>query len=173
MELTQYITEKHVGGALRARLETLEAAERECIERVVCGLNPSANTLRALMGLAEEIGARDGMSLVEVFSSPEVTAALVEQAPRKVRQKRVREVLHARRYPEIHAIKARLQQARQQVLVDCGLTLELPEDLEGDAIQVSLTVRSAEELARAAERMQQAANHPSTTTVFSILKGEY
>ncbi len=54
---------------------------------------------------------------------------------------------------------------------DIGLRVALPEDLEGDAVTVSLSLSSATGALEAGEKLQALANHREFSAVLRILKG--
>lgn len=168
--IESYIQEKHVEGVLKARLEELLPEERQALEPLLA-LGPSANTLQEILRIAAELAVRDSQALASVLSSASAPVISREGVGRKQKQKLIREALQDLRYPELKRLKENLELHQQKIRKDCGLKLQLPDDLEGDSLSVEVSARSSEELLKLSERFRELAEHPSTKAVFEILGG--
>ena len=170
--LAAFIDHRRVSGELLERLERLTESDVEIILPLIDDLHPSANTLRVWLRLADDIAARDGRALTQIFSATEVQAICRAETSRKERQKILRVFLERQRFPLTAKIRDELDAACAELLREFGLELLIPRDLEGDLLEVKIGARSAPELEAAALRLQRLAQHPATAQVFRKLRGE-
>lgn len=171
--IENFISEKRIEGELCARLRNLEGDSREAVSTLIEAVNPSGNTLRELLRLADEIGSRDRTSAGAVLLSPPIAGALKTPLSRKQKQAEIRRLLEAKRYPEVAEIHRRLNQAQKDLAAATGLRVEFPPDLEGEKLTVTVAARSPGELAEAAEQLRKLAEHPATSEIYAILRGEF
>ncbi len=172
MDFANYIQEKRVSGELLEILKTLNPADSTAVALLIQELSPSANTLRGLLQMAQEIAGRDAKSLSEILGDSKLLAVLEhEKISRKDKQKKVRLALEAMRYPEVQHVRQLVAGAQKELLDKFGLRAELPSNLEGDEIVFSVLVREPEELAAWAEKLRQMAGHPALKELFDLLKG--
>jgi hypothetical protein len=151
------------------------AAEHDetVVNRLIAELRPSENTWRALLGLATEIAKRDKRSLASVLLDGEVEAIRCSQTvSRKEKQRQIRRVFERMRYPIRAQLESEVERRVEVIRKECGVRLELPRDLEGDAVKLTFAVRSADELMECVERLKQVAQHQNTGEIFSLLRGE-
>ena len=174
MDLEQYIHERKIEGTLLASLQKLSDSEKAPIETLLEALSPSANTLRDLLTLAQEIAARDKTSVGAVLSAPEVTSGLTREGrSRKDKQKDIRSWLECERYPHKRQLQVQLANLVKQVHAQTGLRLELPEEFEGDTVCFSVAAKSTADLETVGEKLKIAASSPATAEIFAILRGDY
>ncbi|GEM_PF-4012314 len=175
LSLEEYIAEKRLDNSLAERLRALTAADRPTILELLEELDPSANTLRELFRLADEVARRDRSTISAVILGvrEELSATLANaKLGRKDRQRLFREALERRRYPVREQIRQELLACEERLLRELNLRCRAPQDFEGDTLEISATVRSAADLQQLAERLQQASDHPSFKRILDILKGE-
>jgi len=168
-----YITERRVEGDLLERLQTLSLLEQQALNQFVAALSPSANTLREVIALVDGIAAREGVSFTDILSNPELAEIYAEQDwSRKEKQRRVRLVLEHRRYPVLTKIQNELQSCVSQIRSELGIVIELPKDLEGDTLSLSISANSPEKFAVLGEKLKQASSHAALKRIFQLLHGE-
>jgi hypothetical protein len=173
MEIKDYIAAKHVSGKLLSRLQALSGDDAGAVAALVEAINPSANALRGLLQLADEICLRDGVKMQQVLTVASIKAVLEnDKLSRKEKQKEIRFELETVRYPVLSALRRELTQAQAELVRDTGIRLEAPVNLEGEMLFVSLSARSADEFGRLAEKLQSLALHPATKRIFELLRGE-
>jgi hypothetical protein len=173
MTLDDYISEKRISGSLLERLKMLNAEDAAVLLFVLEAANPSANTLRVMLTLVDEICLREKKKFSEVLGGSHcVKIRENEKLSRKEKQKRIRLELESLRYPETKKVKDELAQAQGQVCAECGLKLKLPQDLEGDTMSVELLGQNPEDFQRLAGKLKLLAEHPATARMFKLLRGE-
>ena len=173
MVLNTFIMEKRVSGELLDFLSALGEADKSSVSSLIREINPSANTLRNLLQLAEEVAVRDDKPLHLVLGHTEIQNILLqEKLSRKEKQKKLRLMLEVLRFPEIYQIQQRLAEAEQTLLTEFDLRAELPKDLEGDSIAFRVSVREPEDAQAWAEKLSLAAKHPALIELLDLLKGK-
>lgn len=172
--LAAFIAEKCVNDAcLRQRLEAMSPDESDVVASLSEILRPSANALREILRLADEVCCRDGIKLVELFASEDFVALLSRLSGNaKDKQRVVRQFLERLRYP----LKARtiesLEQCKLELVRSYGIKVDYPHDCEGDSINLTISARSKEELLAIGQKLSDMSNHASLERMFLLLEGE-
>ena len=172
--LRNYLDERQIHDSLRQNLFALSPDAQEIVADIIRALRPSANTLRDILRLGEEICLRDGTTWGRLFSEGPARNALAPGMAlgAKDRAKELKRFLERKRFPETSAIEAKLEKCRTQLRRDVGLSVETPQDLEGDSVSLTLRFHSPEELAPLAEQSMKLAGHPALAQIFQLLKGQ-
>ena len=168
-----FFEERQIAGDFRQELESFVGADKASLELLITSLRPSANSLRDVIGIVREISGRDKLSFAEVLSESEIATLLTpgSQLGRKEIKRRLDELLRRRRYPESTRIEQQLELKVKAIAKDVGLRLQLPEDLEGDAVTVTLSLSSAEGAQEAAKKLLSLAAHQEFASLLKVLKG--
>lgn len=171
--LESYINDKKVDTRFADHLRQIDGRDREQIIKIISHLGPSANTLRALLRLAEEIAQRDSQSLAEVIGDSSISAILSnDKIGRKDRQFKIISALEMKRYPERGRLQARVDANVKRLVRDFGVQVKVPDELEGDTLLISLKARSGEELNEKIASLADIGNHPACREIYAILLGE-
>ena len=171
--LATWVEDRRANTQLVSRLIRGDKKERDVLVNWIEVLAPSANTLREFLRLADEVAARDGITAGEVLAAPELEKLLcAEGISRKDKQRLLREELEARRYPIRRRILERLTELQEQIAIETGAKVELPEDLEGDSIVFCLRARSPQQLATSAAQLAERAMGPGISELFAVMLGK-
>ena len=171
--LADFIQEKHAEPAFAELLLGLSDDAVSVVQQLIQTLSPSANTLRGYLELAREIGKRDELSPHAVLGATEVLKILAHDGwSKKEKQKRVRDHLEMIRYPWRAARERSIAEIVSKIRREFGVALECPEDLEGDALTLSLSFRSKEELQALADRLSAVATSADLDKLFGLLTGK-
>lgn len=172
--LAAYVEEKRAPRALARFLEELSPPASCLVRDLIEAVNPSANALRGLLRLADEIGVREEKKLEEVLDAAALRElAAVQGKSRKEKQKLLREELERMRFPELARVKARLEQLQQELLQSFGVRIELPPDFEGDQVSVKMVMSKPEDFRRAGRQLVLLADDLHLRELFSLLEGEW
>lgn len=169
----KYIEEKRVSGALLKRLQGLSQEEVACTCRLIEALNPSANSLSRLIELIDETTKRDQIRWQGIFENAEVKEILGhERLGRGEKRQRIRRLLEGLRFPEYAKTLLRLESCARELSHKRGFSIELPIDLEGDAVKICAQVSNCEELRKLGENLLEISADTKARELFSLLKGE-
>lgn len=172
--LLDYISTRSIVGSFQEELLGYKTEDAQALQQLIHHLAPSANALRGILDLAKEIAARDRSALHEVLQGDPIRKVCQDQhLDRKEKQKRVRRLLEEQRFPVLNKIQQELESAQRSIRQELGLDLDLPKDLEGDAIELRLSAKCPKDLTRLAEKLTQLAEHDSTKRIFALLKGDF
>ncbi len=143
-------------------------------ERIELSMAPSENLLREFMRLAEETARRDKLSVESIFADEQITKLIADEtkSTRKARQKKLRQILEEKRYPEMTQIRNELSELTSEMIRTHGIRVSLPEDLEGDTITLSVQAKSEKGLQQLGEQLIALSQSDQTKRLFSLLKGE-
>jgi hypothetical protein len=176
--LESFLQERQVEGEFRAQLLALDAEAQAVVGRLVSVLAPSANALRELLSMATEVAARDKATLQDVLSEREILTLIadLDSQQRSSNKKQlfaeVKQHLFARRYPEVARVQSRLAALQKEIATRFGLRVELPPELEGDKLSVSVAARSAEDFAKVGAALLELSRSEQLREVYALLKGE-
>ncbi len=171
--ISAFIKERRADQKLCDRLSRLAPQEQVVVEKIISSLNPSANTLKELLRLAEEIAARESSTLAEVLNAEEIEELLEHPSSKKDRQRLIRVELERWRFPQLGRLRDQLQDCQQQILSELGLRVELPQDLEGDTLSLTISAKNGRDFAVQGAKMTELSAHPALAKIFSLLKGDF
>lgn len=171
--LEKYILDRRVDPSFAARLQGLEQDDQQSLLRVISLIKPSANSLRGIFRLLEEIAHRDAKSMSQILSEPSISELLsAENLNGKALQAKLIEMLEGIRYPERAIMNAKLKGKLKELVREFGVAVAVPDELEGDSIVLTIKARSCEEISQKAEKLLKMGEHPACKEVYSILLGE-
>ena len=173
MILETYISERVQDNDFKSRLQALSIAEASMLEKLVDILSPSANMLKGLLAVADEIAIRDKQSLQMILEDQKVSMILGnEKLNRKEKAQQIRRALEQLRFPEFSKIRAEIDSLVIGLRNDYKVHLELPENLEGDRLSFVCKFRNPEELLVSAERQAALGKDPRLARIFGLMRGE-
>lgn len=167
--LDLYVKEKRVDEKLSSQLHGLLKESPELLGILVEDLAPSANTMRQILECAAEIGQRDGSSISRVLEN---AMKDIGGASRKEKQAELRRSLECLRYPIKTKVLEKAEELKRTLQGQYGVKVELPEDLEGDQVQVSLRIRSSEDLGNYLPRLARLAKDKNLDELFCLMLGK-
>ena len=171
--LSDYLRERQVEHGLSARLQGLGVSERGFFEQLVTRLRPSANFLRDVLDLVEQIAGKERIQLAALTAELGETSAMQEESRLgpKDRQRELKKCLERRRFPETARIETALVERQRGLAKDTGLRVQYPDDLEGDSLTLTLQFSSSQKLGEMSRAIEQLAADPRLEEMFSLLKG--
>lgn len=176
--LQSFLQDRQVEGEFRAQLLALDAGTQAAVGQLVSVLAPSANALRELLSMATDVAARDRVTLQDVLSEREILTLVadLDSQQRSSNKKQlfaeVKQHLFARRYPEVARVQSRLAALQKEIATRFGLRVELPPELEGDTLSVSIKARSVDDFAKLGAAMQELSRSQQLREIYALLKGE-
>lgn len=177
-QIETYIIERQVSGDLLDQLRSLDSLERAVVGRLIVALAPSANALRDLLVLAAEIAVREKKTLAAVLSEDSIDLLLSKYEKQHLASNKkqllaeIKQSLFSRRYPEVAQIQGRLSTLQREIATTFKIKVELPPELEGDRVTVSLSARSEADFAAYGESLTKLAASPQLREIFAVLKGQ-
>ncbi len=169
-EMAAWCEEKHFTAATRERWRRLPPPDGEALWRLVRELRLGENQLRDLWEWAEEVAARDSLPLRAVLDDAFIREALQRRLSRNDRLKLVRQALRRRRFPHLAAVEDELHALVREARLPAEVHLQLPPDLEGDAIQVRIVARSSEQFVQTLQSLAEWARSDACQRVFALLE---
>ncbi len=163
-------TARRWSGETLARLDRLEPASRAALEAIVQPLRLSDNHLRGVLDLVEDTAARCSTSVAEVLGDAEVAALCERPIARSEKIKALKARLRRLRYPQLSAALTRVDELRNALELPGRVRLEVPDNLEGDDVVVTLRASSADEMRAHSERLAAAMAGGEIESIFTILE---
>jgi hypothetical protein len=171
--LESYIIDRKVDTRFAEHLRAMEQGGRNEVMALIDRLSPSANALRGLLRLAEEIAMRDKQSLAQVLGDESVRMILMnDKLGRKDSHARIVSLLEMKRYPERALLQTRIDKNVKQLVKEFGIQVHVPDELEGDTVQITLKARSCDELSEKIDSLSELGQHPACRELYSILLGD-
>jgi hypothetical protein len=168
-QITTFAGERRYRQAIIERWLQLDDIDAAAIMALAGELRLGENQLRDLWEWADEIARRDRLSLAEVFGSTDIVAALRRKVGRQDQLKLVKAALRRRRFPNLSTTEDQLAQLVRALKLPNNISIELPEFLEGDGVQVHLRAANPVALRQAAAALLTAAESPTCTELFHLL----
>lgn len=116
------------------------------LTRLFSELKLSLGKQREILEALGDIAGRDGISVADVLSLPEVAGTWENEQDRGLASARLREKLKSMRFPNLTLAENRLRENLRALKLPEGVSWEPPAFFEGDAHTLSLRVKSAADL---------------------------
>jgi hypothetical protein len=168
-----YAAAKHFGEATLERWLAQTTADRAALLEVAAQLRLGENQFRDLFDDLLAVGARQGCTIAAVVDSAALRAVLASGLGRNEAVKGFKRAVRRLRYPQLSAVEQRLAELAKTVRLPAGVRLELPENLEGEHVGVTLRARSAAELRAQAGAVVAALQSAPLEEMFALLEGEW
>jgi hypothetical protein len=168
-----YAAMKHFGASTVARWLAHDDAGRAALLAVAERLRLGENQLRDVLDAAEDVAARTGGGIATVLAAEELRAVLGADLGRNDAIKALKGALRRLRFPQLSAAQGRLKALVGGLGLPGGASVELPQDLEGDELRITLRARSAADLRSRAERLAAALRGAAVDEIFDVLGGEW
>lgn len=168
-----YAREKHFAEGLLRRWLAIDAAGRDALLLLAERLRLGENQLRDFFDQLEDIAARRACSLALVLQEPVVGEVLEQSRGRNQAIRALRSVLRRLRYPQMDQVEGRLRQLVKALRLPAGVQLELPQNLEGEHLSVTLRARSPVQLRAQAQAVLTAVEAAEIDEIFRTLEGNW
>ena len=167
-----YAGERRFSEAVLRRWLGHSHADREKLLHVAEQLRLGENQLRDILDTVEDIKARDGETIAEIFGRAPVAAVLQQGRGRNETIHALKRVLRELRYPQLSAVEVGLFDLVKQLRLPAGVRLEFPHNLEGEEIAITVRAASADELRRRIRQLAALVDHQELDAMFRLLAGE-
>jgi hypothetical protein len=168
-----YAAGKHFSAATVERWLAHDAAGRDALLSVAERLRLGENQFRDVLDAAEDVAARKGSGVASVLGGAEVNLALSADLGRNEAIKALKNTLRRLRFPQLSAAERRLEGLVAGLGLPAGAVVELPQNLEGEELCVTLRARSAAELRARAQGLAAALGRAEVDQIFAVLGGEW
>ena len=164
-----YGAERHYRSATLERWAALPAGDAAALLDLAQDLRLGENQLRDLWEWASDVAGREQVSIGAVLALDAVAVARRQPVGRNDRLRLVRSALRRLRYPQLSALEDRLADLVRRLDLPRGVSVTLPEFLEGDAVRIEIVATDPDRLRAAAERLARAADSPACRELFVLL----
>jgi hypothetical protein len=168
-----YAGEKHFGPATLERWLEQPPAGGAALLDIATRLRLGENQFRDVLDDLVAIGARQGCDIAEIASGTTLRAVLARGLGRNEAVKAFKAALRRLRYPQLSATEQRIDELGKSLKLPAGVRLELPENLEGEHVVVTLRARSANELRAQARAVVTVLQGAALDEMFALLDGEW
>jgi hypothetical protein len=168
-----YAAEKHFGAATIERWLALPPPSRDALLELTERLRLGENQFRDVLDDLTAIAARQSTTIAAIVASADVAAVLARGQGRNESVKALKVALRRLRYPQLAAAERRLRALTRALRLPAGVDVALPENLEGDAVTMTLRGRSAAELRAQARSLVAALAGQEIEEMFAVLEGRW
>lgn len=168
-----YAAEKRFAGGLLARWLAQPADGRDALLELAGHLRLGENQLRDVLDDLAAIGARRDCGIAAVLGDDAVRGVLARSLGRNEALRALKQTLRRLRYPQLSQAEQRLAELVRSLRLPSGMRVELPENLEGEHIALTLRARSAAELRAQARALAAAVQNDALDEMFAVLGGEW
>jgi len=164
-----YATARAYGAATTARWLRLAQPDAAALLQLASELRLGEHQLRDLWDWAEEIAAREGLSLSQVLAVEPIAAARARRLGRNDKLKAIKAALRRLRLPQLAALEDRLADLIRTLELPRHVRVNLPAHLEGDQVHIEITAADAAAWRAAAAALMAAADTPACRELFRLL----
>jgi hypothetical protein len=168
-----YATTKRFAAATLERWLRCTPADQTELLRLIESMRLGENHTRDLLDAMEAIALRQQTTFASILHSETVSAVLNAGRARNETLHLLKQALRRLRYPQLAAAETHLRELTKRLGLPAGVTLTLPENLEGDELVFSVRARSAAELRRRMEGASAAVRATELDQIYRILGGEW
>jgi hypothetical protein len=136
-------------------------------QRLRLGENQLLDVLEAL----EDVAGRQGGDFRSVLEHETVRPSWQGTLGRNEAIKALKSGLRQLRFPQLGAAERRLQGLAKRLALPAGVRLQLPPNLEGGWVDLSIRAGSAPQLRRQLEALSAAVRRPEVEEIFDVLDG--
>lgn len=172
-QVRAYAAAKRFGGALLERWLAQPPVDRDALLALAEQLRLGENQLRDVLDDLTAIGARRTCGPSAVLGIDAVRAVLARPLGRNEAIRALKQALRRLRYPQLSAVEADLAQRVKALRLPAGVRVELPENLEGEHLAVTLRASSAAELRGQAAAVAAALRADTLDEMFALLGGHW
>jgi len=166
-----YAAEKRFAAATLERWLAQPAETRADLLDIAERLHLGENQFRDVLDDLLAIAARRGSAIADVLRAEELRAVLARPLGRNEAVKAVKAVLRRLRYPQLTAAERRLAALAKSLRLPTGSAVELPDNLEGEHIAITIRARSAAELRAQARGVAASLEGSAIEEMFALLDG--
>lgn len=113
---------------------------------------------------------RDEGSIANVLAAPDTDSILRGALGRNDKIKALKETLRRRRFPHLARAERRAQELITALALPRNVTIQLPQNLEGDRVQLTLSVDSVAALHASAAALLAAVERDECKQLFALLE---
>lgn len=172
-DVRAFASERRFKAALLQHWLAQAPADRDALLELAALLRLGENQFRDLFDDLTAIAARQGGGLAPIVNGTALRAVLTRPLGRNEAIKAVKQALRRLRYPQLSAAEHRLDGLGKQLHLPSGVRVELPENLDGEHVVLTLRARSAAELRAQAGAVAVALQGAALDELFAVLEGRW
>ena len=143
---------------------------QQAILALVRAVKPGRNLLRNYLQLLDQIARRDNLTVQDNLTDSRIREVVLDpQMSKSGGRETVHRILRRMRNPVMEKIEQDFDSACKALRLGEEVSLKAPHFFEGDFFTVSFKIKSAGELKRKAEALQEASRKPAARKLFSVL----
>jgi len=169
-EVASFIVERRYGDKTLQTWRELSDIDARALLSVASELQPSENQLRDLWTCAQEIADRDCLSLADVLDSPALRGVRQRAVGRSEKIKLLKTALRRLRFPHLVAAEQRAAGLVAALALPRHVQVELPTNLEGEAVRFHVIADDVTALRSAATALLEATDQAECRALFGLLE---
>ena len=171
--IRDYAAEKRFAAATLDRWLALPQSDREALLTLTVRLRCGENQFRDLLDDLSDIATRRGCAIAAVLNDEGPRGVLERPLGRNDAVKALKAALRRLRYPQLCTAERRAADLAAQLRLPSGVRVELPPNLEGEEVAVTMRARSARELRAQAHAIAAVLQGDAIDDLFAVLEGRW
>lgn len=167
--LATYAQQKHLNPQTLGRWQAWTEPDHKALWEFVQELQLGENHLHDFLDWCEEIALRDGRTIADLLSKPELRHPLDAKLGRNDKLKAVKDALRKLRYPRLSRLEEDLRAAVKALDLGRQVQVSFPPSLEGDDITIEIKARNVKELSDNLARLGQRVDDGMMQRLFELL----
>ncbi|HEY1372425.1 MAG TPA: hypothetical protein VGH50_08135 [Candidatus Binatia bacterium] len=169
-EIRSYCRSKGFHLHTEARWLGYNEADRSALLQVIREVRPGENHFKDLLDWLEEIALRDGTPIAALLQKQLSGVLSDPRLARNDKLKRLKEELRRLRFPRLAGIEDEIQHRIRSLKLPRGISLSVPQGLEGGAVALKIEATRREDLRRLAADVSRAVDSDDMKEIFAILE---
>jgi hypothetical protein len=171
-EIRSYCRTKGFHLHTEARWLGYNESDRRALLELMREVRPGENHFKDLLDWLDEISLRDNAPIATLLRTDLSGIVTDPRLGRNDKLKRLKEELRRLRFPRLAGIEDEIQRRIRDLKLPSGISIAVPQGLEGGNVLVKIEARSQEDLRRLAAEASRAVDSDDMKQIFTMLEGE-
>lgn len=168
-EIRSYCRTKGFHLHTEARWLGYNESDRGALLEMIREVRPGENHFKDLLDWLDEISLRDGTPIATLLRAELSGIVTDPRLGRNDKLKRLKEELRRLRFPRLAGIEDEIQRRIRNLKLPAGISIRVPQGLEGGCVAVKIEATSQEDLRRLAAEALHAAESDHMRDIFAML----
>jgi hypothetical protein len=171
-EIRSYCRTKGFHLHTEARWLGYNESDRGALLEMVREVRPGENHFKDLLDWLDEIALRDSTPIARLLRTGLSGVVTDPRLGRNDKLKRLKEELRRLRFPRLAGIEDEVQRRIRNLKLPSGISIAVPQGLEGGSVMVKIEATNHKDLGRLATEASRAVDSDDMKEIFTMLEGE-
>jgi hypothetical protein len=171
-DIQSYCRSRSFHRQTEVRWLSLSDADRAALLGLMQQVKAGENHLKDIIDWLEEIALRDGIAIETLLRENLSTIVDDPRLGRNDKLKRLKDGLRRLRFPRLAGIEDEIQRRIRTLNLPKGISLSVPQTLEGGRVTLTIEASSHDELRKLASHTARTIDREPMKDIFALIRGE-